>query len=188
MVNLNKGQKVSLAKDGKALKRILVGLGWDTAVGCDMDLDASVFLVGNTGKVTCDQDFIFYNNLKDNYGAVQHMGDNRTGAGDGDDEQIIIDLDKVPDKIERIVVVVTIDDYEKKRQNFGQVTNAYIRLVDRDTDNVEFKFDLGEDFSCETAIAFGEIYRRNGEWKFNAIGSGYDEGLYGFCVRYGVNV
>lgn len=191
-VRLRKGQKVSLEKDGVTLKKVLVGLGWKVdeylSHGVDIDLDASAFLLGRSGKVTCDNDFIFYGNYDDNYGAVHHMGDNRTGNSKGDDEQITIDLDKLPEKIERVVIVVTIYDYEKKRQNFGSVREAFIRIEDMETNREEFRFDLGEDFSCETAVAFGEIYRHNGGWKFNAIGKGFMGGLAAFCHTYGVNI
>lgn len=190
-VSLRKGQKISLKKDSGALTKVLVGLGWDAperSGGYKFDLDASAFLLGKSGKVTCDQDFIFYNNYDDNYGAVHHMGDNRTGDGDGDDEQITIDLTKIPEKIEKVVIVVTIHEFAERRQNFGGVNNAFIRIEDSTTGEDFCRFDLGEDFSCQTAIAFGEIYRHNGEWKFNALGSGYNEGLRGFCLQYGVDV
>ena len=174
-ISLSKGQKVDLTKTNPGLKNILVGLGWDVNQfdsGSDFDLDASAFLLGENGKTTSDSDFIFYSNLEHPSGAVTHMGDNRTGAGEGDDEQITVDLTKVPANISRIAFTVTIYEAEARRQNFGQVSNAFIRLVNADTDEEVVRYDLGEDFSIETAMVVGELYRHNGEWKFNAIGSG----------------
>ena len=171
-ISLTKGQKVDLTKNNPGLKNVLVGLGWDINrfdSGSDFDLDASAFLVQENGKVSGDQDFIFYSNLEHPSGAVVHLGDNRTGAGDGDDEQITVDLSKVPENIARIAFTVTIYDAESRRQNFGQVANAFIRLVNADTDEEIVRYDLGEDFSIETAMVVGELYRHNGEWKFNAI-------------------
>ena len=189
--SLTKGQKVDLTKNNPGLKNVLVGLGWDINrfdSGSDFDLDASAFLVQENGKVSGDQDFIFYSNLEHPSGAVVHLGDNRTGAGDGDDEQITVDLSKVPENIARIAFTVTIYDAESRRQNFGQVANAFIRLVNADTDEEIVRYDLGEDFSIETAMVVGELYRHNGEWKFNAIGSGYQGGLAALCENYGVDV
>lgn len=190
-ISLTKGQKVDLTKSNPGLKNVLVGLGWDINrfdSGSDFDLDASAFLVQENGKVSGDQDFIFYSNLEHPSGAVVHLGDNRTGAGDGDDEQITVDLSKVPENIARIAFTVTIYDAESRRQNFGQVANAFIRLVNADTDEEIVRYDLGEDFSIETAMVVGELYRHNGEWKFNAIGSGYQGGLAALCENYGVDV
>ena len=190
-ISLTKGQKVDLTKNNPGLKNVLVGLGWDINrfdSGSDFDLDASAFLVQENGKVSGDQDFIFYSNLEQPSGAVVHLGDNRTGAGDGDDEQITVDLSKVPENIARIAFTVTIYDAESRRQNFGQVANAFIRLVNADTDEEIVRYDLGEDFSIETAMVVGELYRHNGEWKFNAIGSGYQGGLAALCENYGVDV
>lgn len=190
-ISLTKGQKVDLTKNNPGLKNVLVGLGWDINrfdSGSDFDLDASAFLVQENGKVSGDQDFIFYSNLEHPSGAVVHLGDNRTGAGDGDDEQITVDLSKVPENIARIAFTVTIYDAESRRQNFGQVANAFIRLVNADTDEEIVRYDLGEDFSIETAMVVGELYRHNGEWKFNAIGSGYQGGLAALCENYGVDV
>ena len=190
-ISLTKGQKVDLTKSNPGLKNVLVGLGWDINrfdSGSDFDLDASAFLVQENGKVSGDQDFIFYSNLEHPSGAVVHLGDNRTGAGDGDEEQITVDLSKVPENIARIAVTVTIYDAESRRQNFGQVANAFIRLVNADTDEEIVRYDLGEDFSIETAMVVGELYRHNGEWKFNAIGSGYQGGLAALCENYGVDV
>ena len=189
-ISLTKGQKVDLTKSNPGLKNVLVGLGWDINrfdSGSDFDLDASAFLVQENGKVSGDQDFIFYSNLEHPSGAVVHLGDNRTGAGDGDDEQITVDLSKVPENIARIAFTVTIYDAESRRQNFGQVANAFIRLVNADTDEEIVRYDLGEDFSIETAMVVGELYRHNGEWKFNVIGSGYQGGLAALCANYGID-
>lgn len=189
-ISLKKGQKIDLTKTNPGLSKILVGLGWDTNKydgGADFDLDASVFLVDATGKATSDSDFIFYNNPTHPSGSVQYMGDNRTGEGDGDDEQINIDLSLVPANIDRIAFTVTIYDYEARKQNFGQVSNAFIRIVDV-VNNVELmRYDLSEDFSIETALVIAELYRNNGEWKFQAIGSGFQGGLSALCANYGLN-
>lgn len=189
-VSLSKGGNVSLSKSAPSLKRILVGLGWESRVttGADYDLDASAFLVGENGKVRSDNDFIFYNQLVSTCGSVEHTGDNRTGAGDGDDEALKIDLEKVPDTIKRIVVSVTIDDAEARKQNFGQVSDAFMRIVNLDNDVEIARFDLTEDYSTETAMIFGEIYRHNGEWKFKAVGQGFAGGLEAMCNQFGVNV
>lgn len=190
-VNLSKGQKVSLTKGNPGLSKIVVGLGWDTNKydgGFAFDLDAAAFLLGANGKVTSDADFIFYGNLKHGSGAVEHMGDNLTGDGDGDDEQIKVNLSAVPANIEKIGFTVTIYDAETRKQNFGQVSNAYIRIFDEASNTELIRYDLGEDFSIETAVVVGEMYRNNGEWKFNAIGSGFQGGLEALCKNYGVNV
>lgn len=189
-VSLSKGGNVSLSKSAPSLKRILVGLGWESRVttGADYDLDASAFMVGENGKVRSDNDFIFYNQLVSTCGSVEHTGDNRTGAGDGDDEALKIDLEKVPDTIKRIVVSVTIDDAEARKQNFGQVSDAFMRIVNLDNDVEIARFDLTEDYSTETAMIFGEIYRHNGEWKFKAVGQGFAGGLEAMCNQFGVNV
>ena len=190
-VNLTKGQKVDLTKGNPSLSKIMVGLGWDTNRydgGYDFDLDAAAFLLNSNGIVTRDADFVFYGNLKHDSGAVEHMGDNLTGAGEGDDEEIMVDLEKVPASIDRIAFTVTIYDSDVRRQNFGQVDNAYIRVVDSTNGHELLRYDLGEEFSIETAIVVGEIYRYNGEWKFNAIGSGFSGGLRALCLNYGVNV
>ena len=189
-INLSKGQKVSLTKENPGLKKIMVGLGWDVNAfdsGADFDLDASAFLTGANGKCPTDQEFIFYGNLEHQSGAVAHMGDNRTGAGEGDDEQIEVDLSLVPANIERIAFTVTIYDADKRRQNFGQVANSYCRIVDEATGEEIVHFDLGEDFSIETALVVGELYKHNGEWKFNAIGSGFQGGLAALCAHYGID-
>lgn len=190
-INLTKGQKVDLTKGNPGLKNIMIGLGWDVNAfdsGANFDLDASVFMVGENGKCPTDQEFIFYGNLKHKSGSVEHMGDNLTGEGDGDDEQIKIGLSKIPENIARVAFTVTIYDAENRRQNFGQVSNAYIRIVDTVTNQEIIRYDLGEDFSIETAVVVGEIYRINGEWKFNAIGSGFQGGLAALCGHYGIEV
>jgi len=192
-VNLSKGQRVSL---DKSVTMARIGLGWDVNRydgGQDFDLDACVFLLGANGKVLKDEDFIFYNNLSARNGAVTHTGDNRTGEGDGDDEAIIIDFSKIPAEIEKIAVTVTIFDAEQKHQNFGQVSNSYVRVIKIDTpDDVGgeevLRFDLVEEFSIETALVVCEIYRYNGDWKFNAVAAGYQGGLEALCRSYGVNV
>lgn len=190
-VCLTKGQKVDLTKGNPGLSKIMVGLGWDTNKydgGSDFDLDAAAFLLGADGKVTNDGDFVFYGNLKHSSGGVEHMGDNLTGEGEGDDEQIMVDLKAIPANIERLDFTVTIYDADVRRQNFGQVSNAFIRIVDGETNTELIRYDLGEDFSIETAVVVGEIYRHNGEWKFNAIGSGFQGGLFALCKNFGVNV
>lgn len=189
-VCLSKGQKISLTKDNPGLKNIMVGLGWDINrydTGGAFDLDAAAFMLGLEGVCPSDKEFIFYGNLKHSSGSVQHMGDNLTGDGEGDDEQIQIDLSLVPENIERIAFTVTIYDAETRRQNFGQVSNAFIRIVDMSTNTELIRYDLGEDFSIETAVVVGELYRNNGEWKFNAIGSGFQGGLAALCGNYGIN-
>ena len=190
-VSLSKGQKVDLTKGNPGLSKLIVGLGWDTNKydgGSDFDLDASAFLCGENGKVLSDSDFVFYGNLKHSSASVEHTGDNLTGEGDGDDEVIKVDLSKVPANISKISFTVTIYEADSRRQNFGQVSNAYIRIADEITGSELIRYDLGEDFSIETAIVVGELYRNNGEWKFNAIGSGFQGGLRALCSNYGVNV
>ena len=190
-VSLSKGQKVNLTKDNPGLSKVGVGLGWDTNqfdTGGDFDLDASAFLLSDSGKVSSQDDFIFYGNLNHVSGSVIHQGDNRTGTGEGDDELINVDLSKVPDNITRITFTATIHEAEERRQNFGQVSNAYIRVFDEANGNEILRYDLGEDFSIETAVVFGELYKNNGEWKFNALGSGYQGGLAALCASYGVEV
>jgi len=190
-VNLTKGQKVSLTKGNPGLKKITVGLGWDVNRydgGFDFDLDASAFMLGANGRVPSDGEFIFYGNGTHASGAVVYGGDNRTGEGEGDDEQIFVDLSLVPANIDKIDFTVTIYDADVRRQNFGQVSNAYVRIVDDATGRELIRYDLEEDFSIETALVVGGIYRHNGEWKFNAVGSGYQGGLEALCRSYGVNV
>ena len=190
-VNLKKGQKVSLTKENPGLKRVVVGLGWDVNAfdtGGDFDLDAAAFLLTDSGKVKDSGDFVFYGNLKHTSGSVQHMGDNLTGAGDGDDEQIKVDLSMVPEDISKIAFSATIYEAEARRQNFGQVNNAFIPIYNEETGEEILRYDLGEDFSIETAVVFGELYKNGNEWKFNAIGSGYQGGLAALCANYGVDV
>ena len=195
-ISLVKGQKVDLTKGNPSLKKLLIGLGWDTNKydgGFDFDLDASAFLLGADGKCMRDEDFVFYNNLDGRDGAVVHMGDNRTGEGEGDDEVILLDFDKLPQEIEKIAICVTIHEADQRRQNFGQVSNAYVRLAridsDSDADGVDLlRFDLEEDFSIETAIVVCEIYRRGPEWKFNAVASGFQGGLAALVRNYGLEV
>ena len=190
-IQLSKGQRIDLTKTDPGIKKIIIGLGWDVKQfdgGQDFDLDASVFLLGANGKCRNELDFIFYNNLQSPDGSVVHTGDNRTGEGDGDDEQIKVDLSRVPADVERIAITVTIHDAESRRQNFGQVANSFVRLVNEETNNEVLKFDLGEDFSIETAVVFCELYRSGQDWKFNAIGSGYQGGLAALVNAYGLNV
>ena len=190
-ITLSKGQKVSLTKGNPGLKHLVVGLGWDTNKYdgvFDFDLDSAAFLLGEGGKVNNDADFIFYNNLKHSSGAVEHLGDNLTGAGDGDDEQIKVDLSLVPANVSKIAFTVTIHEALERRQNFGQVSNSFVRVVNEDTKEELLNYELGEDFSIETAIVVCEIYRHNGEWKFNALGSGFEGGLEALCKNFGINV
>ena len=188
-VNLSKGQKVSLTKDNPGLNNVTVGLGWDVNsfdTGGDFDLDASAFVLTNTGKVAAQEDFVFYGNLSNPSGSVKHLGDNRTGAGEGDDEQIQITLSAIPEQYTRVAFTATIYDADTRRQNFGQVSNAYIRIVNTDNGEELMRYDLGEDFSIETAVVFGELYKNGTEWKFNAIGSGYQGGLAALCANFGI--
>ncbi len=189
-VSLQKGQKVSLTKGNPGLKHVVVGLGWDVNqfdTGGDFDLDAAAFLLTDSGKVSAQEDFVFFGNLNHPSRSVQHMGDNLTGAGEGDDEQMKIDLSKVPAQITKIAFTVTIYEPEQRRQNFGQINNAFIRIYNEDTGEEMLRYDLGEDFSIETAAVFGEVYKNGSEWKFNAIGSGYQGGLKALCAQYGVD-
>lgn len=192
-ISLQKGQKISL---DKTIKHALIGLGWDTNRydgGFDFDLDASVFLLDENDRLIRDEDFVFYNNTNGRDGAVVHTGDNLTGTGDGDDEVILIDFAKIPSEIKKISVCVTIHEAEARKQNFGQVSNAYIRVAKlaNELDTVGepvLRFDLEEDFSVETAIVVADIYYKNGDWKFNAVGAGYQGGLAAICRSYGANV
>lgn len=190
-VSLKKGGNISLSKSTPSLKNILVGLGWEirTTSGNDYDLDASAFLLTESGKVQKDTDFIFYNQLNSVCGSIEHTGDNRTGDSDDDDDEALkINLDKVPSVIKRIVLSVTIDEAESRKQSFGQISNAFMRVVNLD-DNIEIvRFDLSEDYSTETSMIFGEIYRHNDEWKFKAVGQGFSGGLEAMCNQFGVNV
>lgn len=189
-ISLSKGGNISLSKEAPGLTKVTVGLGWDERAtdGADFDLDASAFLLKGDGKVRSDADFIFYNQLKSTDGSVEHLGDNTTGSGAGDDEQVSIDLSKVPTEIERIAFCVTIHEAEGRRQNFGMVSNAFIRVVDDSNGKELARYDLSEDMSTETAMTFAEVYRRNNEWKFKAIGQGFDGGLGPLARNYGVNV
>lgn len=190
-VCLTKGQKVSLTKGNPGLTSVVVGLGWDVNqfdTGGNFDLDAAAFLVTDSGKISRTEDFVFYGNLTHPSGSVQHMGDNLTGEGDGDDEQIKVNLAAVPENITKIAFTVTIYEAEQRRQNFGQVNNAFIRIYNEANGEELLRYDLGEDFSIETAAVFGELYKNNGEWKFNAIGCGYQGGLAALCANFGVDV
>lgn len=189
-VSLSKGSNVSLSKEVLGLNIIDVGLGWDARVtdGTAFDLDASAFLLGGNGKVRSDSDFIFYNNTTSVDGTVVHRGDNRSGAGEGDDELISIELTKVAADIQRVAIAVTIHEATVRKQNFGQVSNAYIRVVSKTDGKEVARYDLSEDFSVETAVIFGEVYRHNNEWKFKAIGQGFSGGLEPLARNFGVNI
>jgi len=189
-VSLSKGGNVNLSKEAPGLTKVALGLGWDNRAtdGAEFDLDAVAFLVDASGKVTADSDFIFYNNLKSNCGSVVHQGDNTTGEGDGDDEIVEITLANVPATIQRVIVAVTIHDAETRKQNFGQVSNAFIRVVNADNTNEIARYDLSEDASIETAMIFGEMYRHNGDWKFKAVGQGFSGGLGPLAASFGVSI
>ena len=189
-VSLSKGGNVSLSKEEPGIESITVGLGWDarSTDGSDFDLDASCFMLNASGKVRSDSDFIFYNNLKSNCGSVVHTGDNRTGEGDGDDEAINVELSQVPADVAKLAFTVTIHEADQRRQNFGMVSNAFIRIVNKKTGREVARFDLSEDASTNTAMIFGEVYRHNNEWKFRAVGQGYDGGLGPLARNFGVNV
>ncbi|MBT2458229.1 TerD family protein [Streptomyces sp. NPDC056257] len=189
-VSLSKGGNVSLTKAAPNLTAVIVGLGWDarTTTGVDFDLDASAILTNDQGKVASDANFVFFNNLKSPDGSVEHTGDNTTGEGEGDDEAIKVNLAGVPADVAKIVFPVSIYEAESRQQSFGQVRNAYIRVVNQ-ADNSELaRYDLSEDASTETAMVFGELYRNGAEWKFRAIGQGYASGLRGIAQDFGVNV
>ncbi|PCR97548.1 TerD family protein [Pseudomonas sp. FW215-R2] len=188
-LTLQKGGNLSLTKTDPSLTRILVGLGWDPRAtdGAEFDLDASAFLVGASGKVRSDADFIFYNQLKSADGSVEHTGDNRTGAGDGDDEVLKVDLSRVPADVEKVVFVVTIHDAEARKQSFGQVGGSFIRVVNEVSSAEVVRYDLAEDASTETAMIFAELYRNGGEWKFRAVGQGYAGGLKAVANSFGLN-
>lgn len=189
-VSLTKGGNVSLTKEAPGLKSVNVGLGWDTRVtdGAAFDLDASAFLIGADGKVRGDSDFIYYNNLKSSDGSVEHTGDNKTGAGEGDDELVVVHLEKVPAEVQKIMFSVTIHEADVRKQNFGMVTSAFIRIVNKDNNAEIARFDLSEDASTNTAMNFGELYRSGSEWKFRAVGQGFDGGLGPLAKSFGVNV
>ncbi|MBO0600764.1 TerD family protein [Sporosarcina sp. E16_3] len=188
-ISLSKGQKVDLTKSNPGLTNITVGVGWDTNKydgGKDFDLDSSIFLLNASGVCADEKDFVFFNNLEGGNGSVVHTGDNLTGEGDGDDEQVKVALMNVPTTVERIAFTITIHDAEQRSQNFGQVSNSYVRLVNDANGEELIRYDLGEDFSIETAVVVGELYRHGSEWKFNAIGSGYQGGLASLVKDYGL--
>lgn len=189
-VSLSKGGNVSLSKQAPGLTAVIVGLGWDprTTTGADFDLDASALMLDLNGKILSDGHFVFFNNLKSPDGSVEHSGDNLTGGGDGDDEQLKVNLSAVPAECDKVVFPVSIYEAEQRQENFGQVRNAYIRIVNQ-ADGAELaRYDLSEDASTETAMVFGELYRNGSEWKFRAVGQGYASGLKGIALDYGVNV
>ncbi|MCX7084042.1 MAG: TerD family protein [Methylococcales bacterium] len=189
-ISLTKGGNVNLSKESPGLNKIIVGLGWDSRAtdGAAFDLDASAFLVKADGKVRADSDFCFYNNKIVGDGAVQHLGDNTTGAGDGDDEVIKVELAKIPAELDKVVFAVTIYEADLRKQNFGQVNHAYIRVVNEQTGQEIARYDLSEDASIETAMIFGEIYRVGADWKFKAVGQGFAGGLGALATAHGVNV
>ena len=189
-VSLSKGGNVSLSKEAPGLTAVDVGLGWDarTTSGVDFDLDASALMIGTTGKILSDQHFVFFNNLKSPDGSIEHMGDNLTGEGEGDDEVIKVNLAAVPAEVDKVVFAVSIYDAEPRSQSFGQVRNAYIRVLNQAGEAEIARYDLSEDASTETAMIFGEVYRNKSEWKFRAVGQGYSTGLAGIARDYGVNV
>ena len=190
-ISLKKGEKVDLTKSNPGLTKLIIGLGWDTNKydgGHNFDLDAAAFLLSNTSKVSDGSDFIFYNNKEHSSKSVIHMGDNLTGDGDGDDEQVKVDLSLVPATVEKISFTVTINEAAERNQNFGQVQNAYIRVLNESSNEELIRYDLGEDFSIEAAVIVAEIYRHSGEWKFNAIGSGFQGGLEALCKNFGVDI
>lgn len=188
-VNLQKGGNTNLSREAPGIKKMTVGLGWDVRItdGAAFDLDAVAFLLNSSGKTRNDSDFIFYNNTKSVDGSIEHTGDNLTGDGDGDDETLIVQLDKISNEIEKIAFCVTIHDAVTRRQNFGQVANAFIRITDNLSNAEIVRFDLSEDFSIETALVFGELYRHSGDWKFKAVGQGFGGGLEQLAASFGVN-
>ncbi|ODG96439.1 chemical-damaging agent resistance protein C [Nostoc sp. KVJ20] len=188
-VSLTKGQRVSLDKVAPGLTDVFIGLGWDvkaTDTGYDFDLDSSVFMLGINEKLISDNHFIFYNNLTspDPDKSLQHMGDNLTGVGEGDDEVIKVNLEQVPADVQKIVITVTIHEAQQRNQNFGQVKNAFVRIVNAQTKQEAVRYDLVEDYSVETALIMAELYRKDGEWRLNAVGSGYQGGLKSLLDRY----
>lgn len=189
-VSLQKGGNVSLTKAEPGLEKIIVGLGWNAraTTGDGFDLDASIFMLNESGRVRSDNDFIFFNNKKSTDGSVEHLGDNRTGAGEGDDEVIRVDIMKVPADVQKIVFAVSIYEAETRRQNFGMISSAFIRVLNNATRNEITKYDLSEDASVETAMIFGELYRHNDEWKFRAVGQGFSGGFAALVASYGVNI
>jgi len=189
-ISLQKGGNVNLSKEAPTMTKMIVGLGWDVRAtdGAAFDLDAVAFVLGANGKVRKDTDFVFFNNKQNAEGSVAHGGDNRTGAGDGDDETIVVDLTKMPADAEKVAVCVVIYDAESRRQNFGQVSRAYVRVINDAGQQEIARYDLSEDGSTEAAMIFGEVYRHNGEWKFKAVGQGFKGGLGPLAASYGVNV
>jgi len=189
-LTLTKGNNLSLTKADPGLERALIGLGWDprTTSGEPFDLDASALLVGADGKVRSQDDFIFYNQLQAKDGSVVHLGDNRSGVGDGDDEQILIDLSLIAADVDRVVIVVSIDQADARGQNFGQIRGAYCRVLNQDTDQEVVRYDLSEDAAPETSMIFAEIYRNRAEWKFRAVGQGYATGLRGIATDFGISL
>lgn len=189
-LTLQKGGNLSLSKTDPSLNKMLVGLGWDarSTDGAEFDLDASAFLLSSSGKVRSEADFIFYNQARTQDGSVEHTGDNRTGDGDGDDESIKVDLSRIAADVDKIVITVTIHDAVQRQQNFGQVSNAFIRIINEDTNAEVVRFDLAEDASTEAAMIFGELYRHGAEWKFRAVGQGYSGGLKAMCNQFGINI
>ncbi|HBK97052.1 MAG TPA: chemical-damaging agent resistance protein C [Microcoleaceae bacterium UBA10368] len=188
-VSLSKGGNVSLSKEEPGLKKILIGLGWDVRLtdGSAFDLDASLFVLKSDGKVRSEKDFIFFNNLKSADGMIEHTGDNLTGAGEGDDEVIKVNLERLSADIEKLVIGVTIYDADTRKQNFGMVDSAFVRIVNQDNNREIVRFDLSEDMSVETAMLFGELYRHGSDWKFRAVGQGFKGGLGAMAINYGVN-
>jgi len=189
-ITLSKGGNVSLTKSAPGLTNILIGLGWDARAteGISFDLDASAFLLASEGKVRSDSDFIFFNQPASSDGSIKHLGDNTTGEGEGDDEQITVDLSNVPADVDKIVISVTIHEAETRNQNFGMVSQAFVRVLNASDNSEIVRYDLSEDFSVETALVFGEVYRHSGEWKFKAVGQGFQGGLGAMAKTYGVNV
>ncbi len=186
-ISLSKGARINLSKEAPSLDNMTIGLGWDTNAsdtGAGFDLDASVFLVNASGKTNSDQDFIFYNNLHSADGSVEHLGDNLTGEGDGDDEKVKVSLSKVSENVQEIIFVVTIHDADARKQNFGQISNSFIRIVDNSNNKELLMYELDEDYSIETALEFGKLYRKNGSWRFQAVGTGFNAGLQGFVDKY----
>lgn len=190
-VNLAKGQKVDLTKSNPGLTKVIVGLGWDTNKydgGKDFDLDATAFCLNENGKVSSDADFMFYNNPSNSNNSIVLSGDNRTGEGAGDDEIVKVDLANIPADINKIAFCITIHEAQERNQNFGQVANSYVRVVSEASGEELIRYDLGEDYSVETAVVVGELYRHGAEWKFSAVGSGFQDGLAGLCRDFGVSI
>ncbi len=190
LLSLIKGGNVSLSKNSPGLTKVFIGLGWDvrSTEGAAFDLDASVFMLKEDNKVRTDSDFIFYNNLKSTCGSVEHMGDNRSGVGEGDDEVIKMDLAAMPPEVKRLSIGVTIHEADARKQNFGMVNSAFIRVMNQDDNSEIARFDLTEDMSTETAMIFGEVYRHNDEWKFKAVGQGFSGGLGPMAKNFGINL